>query len=29
VSEGERVVVTCGLPFYQPGTTNLLRVMAA
>jgi pyruvate kinase len=24
--EGSRVVVTCGVPFDQPGTTNLLKV---
>lgn len=27
VSPGERVVFTAGLPFSQPGTTNLLRVI--
>jgi len=27
VSRGERVVFTAGLPFRQPGTTNLLRVL--
>ncbi|HET9064695.1 MAG TPA: pyruvate kinase [Gemmatimonadales bacterium] len=26
VSEGMRVVVTCGVPFDHPGTTNLLKV---
>jgi pyruvate kinase len=26
VREGTRVVVTCGVPFDQPGTTNLLKV---
>ncbi|MEO5826218.1 MAG: pyruvate kinase [Gemmatimonadales bacterium] len=25
-SEGERIVVTCGVPFDEPGTTNLLKV---
>jgi pyruvate kinase len=25
---GERVVVTAGVPFDQPGTTNLLKVEA-
>jgi pyruvate kinase len=24
--EGSRVVVTCGVPFDMPGTTNLLKV---
>lgn len=26
VQEGDRVIVTCGVPFDQPGTTNLLKV---
>ena len=26
---GEEVVVTAGIPFNQPGTTNALRVAAA
>jgi pyruvate kinase len=26
VREGSRVVVTCGVPFDVPGTTNLLKV---
>ena len=25
-AEGSRVVVTCGVPFDVPGTTNLLKV---
>lgn len=29
VEKGDRVVLTCGLPFYQAGTTNLLRVLIA
>jgi len=28
VSPGERVVFTAGLPFHEPGTTNLIRVLA-
>lgn len=29
VARGERVVFTAGLPFHQPGTTNLIRVLEA
>lgn len=29
VEAGERVVFTAGLPFYKPGTTNLIRVVEA
>lgn len=29
VAGGERVVFTAGLPFHQPGTTNLIRVLEA
>ena len=28
VDPGERVVVTAGVPFDQPGTTNLLKIEA-
>lgn len=28
VGEGDRVVFTAGLPFHEPGTTNLVRVVA-
>ena len=27
ISPGDRVVFTAGLPFWQAGTTNLLRVL--
>ena len=27
VAKGERVVFTAGLPFWQAGTTNLVRVI--
>jgi len=29
VKPGDRVVLTAGLPFWKPGTTNLIRVMEA
>jgi len=28
VSQGERLVVTAGVPFDMPGTTNLLKIEA-